>query len=237
MSKKSYVIVFIILLGVITMIYTRVYKDAEIKYNEKYNKLEQMYQTKNDSGFLYLLKHPISPIPLADTLETLSKTEEDERPAKVQDLIETAKTQAEEIDEQLWMFVNFSDTFSEKEEGEIINYVYYENIDLFLLVNDPTGDPLYSISYRYWKSKPKLLDEYTREYLLTLAAELRSLDRTFTELKDSSHTQNLIFSDQLKGAKFELLDKLKPHLIKIKGMNEKLNAELNKEFYSNSENR
>ncbi|MBD7970588.1 hypothetical protein [Paenibacillus gallinarum] len=222
MSKESYVIVFAILLGAVTMIFTCVYKDAEIKHNQEYNKLEQMYQTKNDSGFLYLLKHPVSPLPLANTLETLSKTEEDERPAKVQELIETAKAQATEVDEQLMMFVNFSDTFSEKEEGEIINHVYYEDIDLFLLVSGPTWNPMYSISYRYWKSTPKVLDEYTREYLLSLTEELRSLDKTFTELKDSSNTQSLIFSDQLIGAKIKLLDKLKPHLIKIKQLNESL---------------
>ncbi|WP_160032415.1 hypothetical protein [Paenibacillus sp. An7] len=222
MSKKSYVIVFVILLGVVTMIYTKVYKDAEIKHNQEYNKLEQMYQTKNDSGFLYLLKHPVSPLPLANTLEALSKTEEDERPAKIQELIETAKTQAEEVDEQLMMFVNFSDTFSEKEEGEIINHAYYEDIDLFLLVSGPTWNPMYSISYLYWTSKPKVLDEYTRKYLLSLAQELRSLDKTFTELKDSSNTQSLIFSDQLIGAKIKLLDKLKPHLIKINQLNESL---------------
>lgn len=231
MSKvsKFTIIGLIILLGVSTIVFTMVYKESE----EKYSILQSRYQMKNDSGFLYILKNIDSVIPLAETLEAISNTAKDESPAKVVQLIEIAKTEAAHMDEQLRKLIEFSDDFRENESPHmVVNQAVMsseEQYDAYILAHSGIWGNIRSISYDYWKSSPKLINDSSREYVRLLAEELRSLEKTLDNLKES-HTTSINSIYFLELAKPHVVGQLKPHLVKINGMNEKLNAELNKEF-------
>ncbi|WP_211747000.1 hypothetical protein [Paenibacillus sp. Marseille-Q4541] len=228
MSKvsKFTMIGFIILLGVSAVIFMTLYKDSQ----EKYNDLKSRYQMKNDSGFIYILKNTVSLIPLAETLEAISNTEKDESPAKVQQLIEAAKIEADQIDEQMWTLIEFSDDYSENRDPEIVvNSAVMtsdEQYDMYTAFSGTWGS-VRTISYRYWKSSPKLIDEGTREYLRSLAGELRSMDEILSIIKEE-YTTSINSLYDAKIAKANLLGLIKPHLIKI--------DKLQEVFYSNSEN-
>ena len=86
------------------------YRHLENQSSVKYNDLYSLYQQKNDSAFVYLVKHAFETIPLADTLMAISESKGNEDPAKIRQLIDKAKIQAEEIDDQLSTFIEFSDT-------------------------------------------------------------------------------------------------------------------------------
>ncbi|GIP44006.1 hypothetical protein J45TS6_24650 [Paenibacillus sp. J45TS6] len=226
MSKKSYIIVFIILLGVITMIYTRVYKDAEIKNNQKHELLMSLYKEKDDTAFLYILEHTVSSIPLADTLESISNTKKNERPANVQQFIETAKIQATEIDEQLFLLIKFSG-YNDKFIEEYMNTggetdTKSDDPDLSFLTHRLTWNPIRTISYGYWKSNPKL-DDRTREYLLSLAGELRSMNEKLSESKEMA-TSMASSSNYPSNVKRYLLKEIQPFILNI--------DKLNQDFYS-----
>lgn len=223
MSKKSYIIVFIILLGVITMIYTRVYKDAEIKNNQKHELLMSLYKEKDDTAFLYILEHTVSSIPLADTLESISNTKKNERPANVQQLIETAKIQATEIDEQLFLLIKFSG-YNDKFIEEYMNTggetdTKSDDPDLSFLTHRLTWNPIRTISYGYWKSNPKLIDDRTREYLLSLAGELRSMNEKLSESKEMA-TSMASSSNYPSNVKRYLLKEIQPFILNIDKLNQ-----------------
>lgn len=211
---KIYAIILIVLLCINAL----VYRDLDTEADEKYNLLKSLYQRKNDAAFLYVMKHTSSALPFTETLETISKTKEDEVPAKVQQLIEKAKIQAEEFDEQLLTLIEFSDDYSNNTDPKLSvnNSVMTsdEQQDMFVLAfKARTWRPIYNISYAYWKSKPKRIDDRTRKTLLTLAKELRALNKTITPFKErASSMDSEIYVAQSKAV---LLQQLKPHLEKL----------------------
>lgn len=226
MSKKSYIIIFTILLGVITIIFTMVYKDAEIKNDKKLDRLMSLYEEKDDTAFLYILEHMVSFTPLADTLESISKTEQDETPAKIQQRIETAKIQAREIDEQLLLLIKFSGFNAESIEKYVnTGDTTTDEQDLFYLAVNSTWDPIRMISYRYWKLSPKLIDDRTREFLLSLAGELRLMDETLSEMKEMAVTM-ASSSNYPKNIKSYLLKGLQPYILNIENLNQDFYSDL-----------
>lgn len=219
MSKhiKIYGLILVVLLCINAVVYKQL--------DEKYNNLKSLYQQKNDAAFLYLVKHASSALPLAETLETISQTKENEVPAKVQQLIDKAKKQAEEMDDQLLTLIEFSDDYSGNPDPKLsINNTVMtsdEQRDMFVLAFQASAwRPIHNISYTYWKSKPKLINDRTRETLLSLAIELRALDKTIASFKESTSSitpENYVFH-----AKAELLKQLKPHLEKLKKIQNEL---------------
>lgn len=205
-----------------------VYKDAEIKHDKKLNRLLSLYEEKNDTIFVYMLEHTVPTILLADTLESLSKTEEDESPAKVQQFIETAKTQAREIDEQLFLLMQLSgynNDIIEKYVNTGETDIKSDEPDLSFLAYSMTWNPMYTISYQYWKSNPKLIDDRTREFLLSLAGELRLMDKTLSEVKEweASISTSPNYPGNIKAY---LVEKLQPYLINIEKLNEDFYSDL-----------
>ncbi|WP_233566829.1 hypothetical protein [Cohnella endophytica] len=91
----------------------KVFEESECRsLEDKYNNLNSLYRLKNDSGFVYIVKHASSTIPLADTLMAISVSKENEDPAKIRQLIDKAKVQAEEINEQLLTLIEFCDIYT-----------------------------------------------------------------------------------------------------------------------------
>ncbi|MCM3340601.1 hypothetical protein M3650_18675 [Paenibacillus sp. MER TA 81-3] len=132
----------------------------ENQSSEKYNSLYSLYQMKNDSAFAYLVKNASETIPLADTLMAISESKENEEPAKIRQLIDKAKIQAEEIDEQLLTFIVFSDIYTNNAVPKhFVNNTAMttdEQLDMFILAREARiWWPLYDTSYSYWKSNPK----------------------------------------------------------------------------------
>jgi hypothetical protein len=74
---------------------------------------------------------------------------------------------------------------------------------------------IYSVSGTYWKAQPKLIDKETKTTLATIAKEIRSMEKTIIELKESVR-----FADSHEGydesLKNQLLDKFRIHLEKLK---------------------
>ncbi|WP_028609047.1 hypothetical protein [Paenibacillus harenae] len=211
--------IYALMLIVLLCVNAAVYRHLDKRSDERYNNLKSLYQQKNDSAFLYLILHASSAIPLAETLETISRTKENEDPVKVRQLIDMAKIQAEELDEQLFTFIEFSDDYSNNAEPRLsINQtVMTTDIqeDMFeLAFMARTWRPLYSISYAYWKSNPKMINAGTRESLRMLATELRALDKTISSFKENASF--ITPSDYATQTKPWLLEQLRPHLEKLK---------------------
>ncbi|MCE5173269.1 hypothetical protein LQV63_28850 [Paenibacillus profundus] len=174
---------------------------------------------KNDSAFAYLVKNASETIPLADTLMAISESKENEEPAKIRQLIDKAKIQAEEIDEQLLTFIVFSDIYTNNAVPKhFVNNTAMttdEQLDMFILAREARiWWPLYDTSYSYWKSNPKTIDAKTRKTLRSLATELRELNKTIMLFKDEAH--HMFFQEQAELNKAAMLRQLKPHLERLK---------------------
>lgn len=105
--------IYALILSIFILINVVVYRYLENQSSEKYKSLYSQYQKKNDSAFIYLIKHASETIPLADTLMEISESKENEDPAKIRKLIDKAKIQAEEIDDQLSAYIEFSDIYKQ----------------------------------------------------------------------------------------------------------------------------
>lgn len=215
----KYIKIYALLLIIITLINIGVYNHLEKQSSDKYNSLNTLYQLKNDSAFAYIVKHASETIPLADTLMAISESNENEDPTKIRQLIDKAKIQAEEIDEQLLTFIEFSDIYTNNAVPKLsVNNTVMttdEQQDMFILAfQAKVWRPLYNISYSYWKSNPKTIDAKSRETLRLLATELRTLNKTITSFKDDAH--NNFFQGQVAPYKAEVLRQLKPHLERLK---------------------
>lgn len=211
------------ILIIIIIINVAVYRHLEDQASVRYNGLHSLYQLKNDSAFAYLVKHASETIPLADTLMAISESKENEDPAKIRKWIDKAKIQAEEIDEQLLTIIEFSDTFPNNAVPKLsVNNTAMttdNQEDMFILAFQArTWRPLYQISYSYWKSNPKTIDAKTRETFRSLATELRELNQTIMSFKDAAH--HMFFEDQIESYKAEMLRQLKPHLERLKKIQE-----------------
>lgn len=212
---KIYALILIIFILINAAMYRHLENQSSVKFNDLYS----LYQQKNDSAFVYLVKHASETIPFADTLMAISESKENEDPAKIRQLIDKAKIQAEEIDEQLLTIIEFSDTFrnSAVPQLSVKNTAMTTDMqqDMFYLATQArTWPPLYHISYLYWKSNPKTINAKTRETLRSLATELRALNETITSIKDDAH--HMFFQDQIESHKAEILRQLKPHLKRMK---------------------
>lgn len=195
-----------------------VYRYLENQSSEKYKSLYSQYQKKNDSAFIYLIKHASETIPLADTLMEISESKENEDPAKIRKLIDKAKIQAEEIDDQLSAYIEFSDIYTNNAVPKhFINNTALttdEQYNMFILAREARiWWPLYDISRSYWKSNPKTIDTKTRETLRFLATELHELNKTITLFKDEDGTHMFYLSEHYKAL---MLGQLRPHLEKLK---------------------
>jgi hypothetical protein len=218
-TLPKHIKIYALLLIIIILINSAVYRHLEIQSSVKYNSLKSLYQLKNNSAFAYLVKHASSTIPLADTLMAISESKENEEPAKIRQLIDKAKIQAEEIDEQLSTFIEFSDIYTNNAVPKLsVNNTAMttdKQHDMFILAFEAEiWRPLYNISYSYWKSNPKTIDTRTRETLRSLATELRELNKTIMSFKNDS--QRMAFQEQVEPFKAEMLRQLKPHLEKLK---------------------
>lgn len=212
---KIYALILIILI----LINAAVYRHLEIQSSIKFNSLNSLYQLKNDSAFAYIMKNASETIPLADTLMAISESKENEDPAKIRQLIDKAKIQAEEIDEQLLTIIEFSDTFTNNAVPKLsVNNTVMttdKQQEMFhLAFQARTWRPLYQISYSYWKSNPKTIDTKTRETSRLLATELRALNQTITSFRDEAH--QMFFQERVEPYKAEMLRQLKPHLERLK---------------------
>lgn len=88
--------------------------------------------------------------------------------------IRESKIQAEEIDDQLSTFIEYSDTYiNNAVPKHFVNNTAMttdEQLDMFILAREARiWWSLYDISYSYWKSNPKTIDNKTRETLRSLA--------------------------------------------------------------------
>jgi hypothetical protein len=158
---------------------------------EQTENLKKLYQTKNDIGFLTLLREGHSYIPLAETLEKISKVTDEEDPAKVQKLIELAKSQADEADYYLGTLIQFSDSYVNDINPQfMVNHTVMtskKQEDMYILASQAgVFMTMYQISYNYWKDKPKQIPQETKEMLHSMAKELRALDDTLQEFKEKA---------------------------------------------------
>jgi hypothetical protein len=89
-----------------------------------------------------------------------------------------------------------------------------EQEDVYMLHRrTEVGDVMYFISGHYWKVKPKLISQNTKDTLALLAKELRSMEKTFASFKDYNRYYGL---DDMEAAyKKQFLNLLKPHLTKL----------------------
>ncbi|EFU40573.1 hypothetical protein PVOR_16844 [Paenibacillus vortex V453] len=210
--------IYALILMIIILINAAMYRHLENQSSEKYNDLYSLYKQKNDSAFVYLVKHASETVPLADTLMAISESMENEDPAKIRQLIDKAKIQAEEIDDQLSTFIEFSDTYlNNAVPKHFINNTAMttdEQLDMFILAREARiRGSLYDISYAYWKSNPKTIDIKTRETLRSLALELYELNKTVTSFKDNDAAHMFYLTENYKAL---MLGNLKPHLERLK---------------------
>lgn len=148
----------------------------------------------------------------------ISESKENEDPAKIRQLIDKAKIQAEEVDEQLSTFIEFSDIYTNNAiPKHFINntaLTTHEQYNMFILSREARiWWPLYDISRSYWKSNPKVIDPKTRKTLRSLATELHELNKTITSFKDNDGAHMFYLAENYKAF---MLGNLKPHLERLK---------------------
>lgn len=194
------------------------------RYNtakEQTDNLKELYQVKNNRGFLTLLRQGHSYIPLAETIEKISKVSDQEDPAKVQKLIELAKTRSKEADQYLATLIEFSDSYvSDSDPRFMANHTVMTSKnqeDMFMLaLQADIFMTMYEVSYNYWKDQPKLIPQDTKRMLVSIANELRSLDETLQSFKDRA-VYNMEWGDfaSTEQIKDFTLREIKPHLEKL----------------------
>lgn len=211
--------------ALIILVIVRIYDHRLNEAKEQTEKVNKLYQAKIDSGFLTLLKGGYSLMPLAQTIEKISKVSDQEDPAQVQKLIEMAKTQSEDATHYLETIIEFSDNYAMDSVPQVmVNYtvmtskkqedMYYlaHQADLYWLMR--------GISYHYWKDKPKIISKDTRNTLASATKGLKALDSTLLSFKDdASHAIEWGDSREIGQIKDLFLHEIKPHLeqlIKIK---------------------
>ncbi|GLX68208.1 hypothetical protein [Paenibacillus glycanilyticus] len=215
---RTYILIFIALV----LISTATYNHINHKWEEKYNNLKSLYQQKSESGYIYIVTHASSAIPLAQTLEKISASKENENPATIQQLLYKSQTQAKFFTEQMLTIIEFSDSFTKNTVPKIsINETVMTSdfqSDMFILAfQADVWIPLHNISYSYWKSKPnQQLNAKTRETLKSFATELRALDQTINSYKETA--AQMAYRGQTPYSKTPLLNQLKEHLTKLKSI-------------------
>lgn len=210
---------------IVSLLIISLFLNNEIREREeRLNKVKSLYQIKNDFAFLTFLKRTPSYIPLAETLESISKVKDTEDPAKVQKLIEKAKTESERLNQDMLFLIEFSDDYTVNADPKfMINYSVmntHKQNDMFLLAfQSNIWGMAYTTSYEYWKAKPKVISKETKNTLNLIAAEVRLLNKTMVGLKErTSQLEHMVefepmYDESLKKA---LLDELKPHLERLR---------------------
>ncbi len=191
---------------------------------EESENLKKLYQAKNNSGFLTLLRQGHSVIPLAETLEKISKVTDQEDPAKVQKFIERAKSQADEATQFLITLVEFSDNYVNDSTPQfMVNQTVMtskEQEDLFILaMQADVFRIMYEVSYSYWKDKPKQIPQKTKNTLASIAKELQAMDVTLLQFKEKA-AHEMVWGQFATTEQLKILTMrtMKPHfeeLIKI----------------------
>lgn len=204
----------------IVLIITLIFQYQLNKAEEHVNTIKERYQEKNDFAFLTFLDHTPSFIPLAETLEAISVVDDKEDPANVQQLIEMAKELSDHWYEHILLLIEFSDDYSNDADPQVmINYSIMtskKQEDMFLLAfKSNIWRVIYNVSARYWKVKPKLIDKKTRTTLTSIAKEVRLLETTIVSLREMSEIANN-HEGYVEVVKRQLLDNLRPHLEKLK---------------------
>ncbi|WP_372660954.1 hypothetical protein [Cohnella sp.] len=213
MTRKTVVWISVALLVTITL----VYRDKINEANHRFYALFSIYEAKNDLAFFRLLERPPSFLSLAETLEELSAVSDKEDPSEIQAIIERGKVQANAQDEHISLLIEFSDSYSSHERTEaskkLSNYTKQQEQEEIYMIHNRTevGDVMYFVSGQYWKAKPKLISQNTKDTLASIAKELRSMEKTFATFVD--YYERYYGWDDMEAAyKKQFLNQLKPHL-------------------------
>ncbi|WP_186323668.1 hypothetical protein [Paenibacillus xylanexedens] len=193
--------------------------------------LMELYQSKNNSGYITFLKEGHSFKPLAHTLEELSQVTNEVQPAKVQKLLDQAKVQGKDATQYLTTLIEFSDDYiSTSKPRYMYEYDYsvmtsakQEEVYQLAYRSDLYG-LMYGISYHYWKDKPKLIPQETKTVLASIAKELHALDETLSFYKTSADRQ-LQWGDErsMEQLKSIILNEVKLHFNKIVEIKSEMN--------------
>lgn len=220
---KRYLI-FIAILVIVFFYYE--HRLNEAKANEDI--LMELYQSKNNSGYITLLKEGPSFKPMAQTLEELSQVTNQEAPAKVQKLLEQAKVQAKDATQYLTTLIEFSDDYiSTSKPRYMSDYSVMTSAKQEEVYQLAYGSGLYGlmygISHHYWKDKPKLIPQATQTALASIAKELRALDKTLSSYKRGVDHQ-LQWGDErsMEQLKSIILNEVKPHFEKIEELKDEI---------------
>lgn len=198
------------------------------KAEERLTHVKSLYRNKNDVAFLFLLKKTPSYVPLADTLEALSEVDDKEDPAEVQQRIEKAKELSDNWFQDILVLIEFSDDYTiDADPQYMLNYSIMNSTkqnDMFVLAYQANIRRVaHKISYDFWKVKPKRIPRETRNTLRLLAEEVRLLDDTLAGLRETAARTGFrpelepMYDESLKK---QLLDQLKPHLERLKTIQE-----------------
>ena len=172
--------------------------------------LMELYQSKNNSGYITLLKEGHSFKPLAQTLEELSQVTNQVPRAKVQKLLDQALIEFSDdyisTSKPRYMIEYDHSVMTSAKQKEVYQLAFRS--DLYALI--------YETSYRYWKDKPKLIPQETQTALALIAKELGALDDTLSSYKSSADRQ-LQWGDErsLEQLKSIILNEVKSHSQKI----------------------
>ncbi|MCG7376334.1 hypothetical protein MH215_04970 [Paenibacillus sp. ACRSA] len=225
---KRYWIFIAILIPILVIVYYE-HRLNEAKANE--DVLMELYQSKNNSGYITLLKDGHSFKPLAQTLEELSQVTNQVPPAKVQKLLDQAKVQAKDATQYLTTLIEFSDNYiSTSKPRYMIEYDHSvmtsaKQKEVYQLAyGSGLYGLMYGISHHYWKDKPKLIPQATQTALASIAKELRALDKTLASYKTSTDHQ-LQWGDErsMEQLKSIILNEMRPHFEKIVEFKDEIN--------------
>ncbi|WP_199615140.1 hypothetical protein [Paenibacillus alkalitolerans] len=131
------------------------------------------------------------------------------------------------MDKHISLLITFSDSYTNLEkpgtsEGFIDLTAQQEQEDVYMLhFRTEVGNVMYFVSGRYWKAKPKLISQNTKDTLALLAEELRSMEKTFASFQEY-YDRYYGWNDMETVAKKGFLNQFKPHLTRLESIQDGL---------------
>lgn len=177
--------------------------------------IKPLYQEKTNAAFEILLWQAPSVIPLAESLEAIAARSD--KDSKTVELIEQTKLQATRWESALGNLIEFSDDYSDNADVQVMT-------NNSIMTSEKQRDMLHlafnaKISLVLYTVGETALDDGSRRVLTAYAKELRSLEETLSELKESAKqypSSSDIHSAYMEYLKKQLLDQLRPHLEQLK---------------------
>ena len=228
---------WVVVLG-FSLFVLQIFNNDRISSNEK--EIVHLYNQKNNTTFLYLIKVSNPHKPLADILEELSNADPNNE-IYMNDLVYRAQNSCDMWEDSLMQIAQLCDQDGVRLTGEYSLYVktYLFRNSTKIQQNSQIDISkatirfvLRSISYLYQKDGVNGFTSRERDVLKAISKELRVLENKYYQIQSISKSQQVEFQDEqaIKIVKDEFIKSLEPSLGEISKLTECYQKQVNKPY-------